>query len=75
MLEFSRIDTLAGVKRTIYNQYDSLVLPLQAWLASRGVNLITDCTATDLEHVIQDGKLSVTSPSFPTGWVISFRSP
>ena len=32
MLEFSRIETLAGVKRTIYNQYDSLVLPLQAWL-------------------------------------------
>jgi oleate hydratase len=30
MLEFSRIETLAGVKRTIYNQYDSLVLPLQA---------------------------------------------
>ena len=27
MLEFSRIETLAGVKRTIYNQYDSLVLP------------------------------------------------
>ena len=26
MLEFSRIDTLAGVKRTIYNQYDSLVI-------------------------------------------------
>jgi oleate hydratase len=36
-------------------------LPLQAWLESRGVNLITDCTATDLEHAIQDGKLSVTS--------------
>jgi oleate hydratase len=25
LLEFSRIETLAGVKRTIYNQYDSLV--------------------------------------------------
>lgn len=35
MLEFSRIDTLGGVKRTIYNQYDSLVLPLQAWLKPR----------------------------------------
>jgi oleate hydratase len=61
MLEFSRIDTLAGVKRTIYNQYDSLVLPLQAWLESRGVHLITDCTATDLEHETQDGKLTVTA--------------
>jgi oleate hydratase len=61
MLEFSRIDTLAGVKRTIYNQYDSLVLPLQAWLESRGVHLITDCTATDLEHETRDGKLGVTA--------------
>ena len=35
MLEFSRIETLAGVKRTIYNQYDSMVLPLQTWLKAR----------------------------------------
>lgn len=27
MLEFSRIETLAGVTRTIFNQYDSLVVP------------------------------------------------
>jgi len=32
MLEFSRIETLAGVKRTALNQYDSLVVPLQRWL-------------------------------------------
>src|SRR6202167_586337 len=32
MLEFSRIETLAGVKRTKYNQYDSLVRPLLTWL-------------------------------------------
>ena len=25
MLEFSRIETLAGVKRTVHNQFDSLV--------------------------------------------------
>ena len=36
MLEFSRIETLAGVKRTIYNQYDSLVRPLQTWLERAG---------------------------------------
>jgi len=28
MMEFSRIETLAGVKRTTYNQFDSLVCPL-----------------------------------------------
>ncbi len=37
MLEFSRIETLAGVKRTVFNQYDSMVLPLQTWLKAQGV--------------------------------------
>jgi oleate hydratase len=60
MLEFSRIETLAGVKRTIYNQYDSLVLPLQAWLKAQGVRVVTDCKVTDLEHKTEDGKFSVT---------------
>ncbi len=60
MLEFSRIETLAGVKRTVYNQYDSLVLPLQTWLEARGVQFLTNCPVTDLEHETHDGKLSVT---------------
>ncbi|WP_338415073.1 oleate hydratase [uncultured Sphaerotilus sp.] len=49
LLEFSRIETLAGVKRTVYNQYDSLVLPLQRWLEAQGVRLVTDCTVTDID--------------------------
>ena len=53
MREFSRIDTLAGVKRTIYNQYGSLVLPLQSWLQSQGVRFIMNCTVTDLTHLHQ----------------------
>ena len=61
MLEFSRIETLAGVKRTVYNQYDSLVLPLQAWLESRDVRFITNCKVTDIDHKTEDGKLVVTS--------------
>jgi oleate hydratase len=60
MLEFSRIETLAGVKRTIYNQYDSLVLPLQTWLEAQGVRMIANCTATDFEHKLEDGKFVVT---------------
>lgn len=49
MLEFSRIETLAGVKRTIFNQYDSLVRPLLHWLEARGARFIADCTVTDLD--------------------------
>jgi len=60
MLEFSRIETLAGVKRTIYNQYDSLVLPLRAWLEARGVQLVTDCRVTDLDHKSEDNEFVVT---------------
>jgi oleate hydratase len=60
LLEFSRIETLAGVKRTIYDQYDSLVLPLQTWLEAQGVRLIAGCTVTDLDHETQDGQFIVT---------------
>lgn len=37
--EFPRIHTLAGVRRTVYNQYDSMVVPLQRWLADQGVDV------------------------------------
>ncbi len=60
LLEFSRIDTLGGVKRTVYNQYDSLVLPLQTWLAAQGVRLLTGCTVTDLDHRVDSSKFIVT---------------
>ena len=60
MLEFSRIETLGGVKRTIYNQYDSLVRPLQTWLEDQGVQLVADCMVTSLDHETKDGALTVT---------------
>ncbi len=60
MLEFSRIETLGGVKRTIYNQYDSLVRPLQSWLADQDVHFIIDCKVTDLDRHIEAGKFVVT---------------
>jgi len=60
MLEFSRIETLAGVKRTIYNQYDSLVLPLQTWLKAQGVRLVSDCKVTELDHKTESGKFMIT---------------
>jgi oleate hydratase len=60
MLEFSRIETLAGVKRTVYNQYDSLVRPLQSWLEAQGVRLIADCKVIDLDHKTEGGMFVVT---------------
>lgn len=61
MMEFSRIETLGGVKRTVYNQYDSFVRPLQAWLREQGVNFVMDCQVTDLEHVETEGQFQVTA--------------
>ena len=60
-MEFSRIETLAGVKRTIYNQYDSLVRPLVAWLREQGVIIVNDCTVTDIAIDEQDCKLTATA--------------
>jgi oleate hydratase len=50
VVEFSRIETLAGVKRTIFNQYDSLVLPLETWLKNQGVHFLTDCEVTEIDQ-------------------------
>lgn len=44
---------------TIYNQYDSLVRPLQRWLEAQGAQLVTDCTVTSLDHETKDGALIV----------------
>ena len=60
MLEFSRIETLAGVKRTVFNQYDSLVLPLQRWLENQGVHLATNCAVTQIDHRNDAGTFIVT---------------
>lgn len=49
MLEFTRIETLAGVKRTVFNQYDSLVAPLVAWLRDAGVKFVMD---SQVENII-----------------------
>ena len=57
--EFTRIETLGGVKRTIFNQFDALVRPLQAWLADKGVHFQRGCLVSDFDLVSQAGKLVV----------------
>ena len=60
VLEFTRIETLGGVKRTVYNQYDSLVTPLLTWLRAHGVNLINGCTVTDFDSIEDARGFTVT---------------
>jgi oleate hydratase len=49
----SGFDTLSGIMRTVYNQYDSMVRPLQKWLGERGVRFEFDTCVTDL-HLCHD---------------------
>lgn len=59
MNEFPRIETLAGVKRTVYNQYDAIVRPLESWLKAQGVQFVHGARVTDMEFVQKEDKLSV----------------
>ena len=67
IFEFSRIETLEGVTRTPYNQYESVILPLKSYLDQNGVDFSINATVTDIDfadddtitataiHVEQDG--------------------
>ena len=46
--ELPRINDLSGVRRTPYNQYDSILLPMTVWLKSQGVNFEMNCRVIDL---------------------------
>ena len=59
MNEFPRIETLGGVKRTVYNQYDAIVRPLTSWLEKQGVQFVKNTRVTDMEIAEDNGKVSV----------------
>jgi oleate hydratase len=44
----SGFNTLTGIMRTVYNQYDSMVRPLEKWLGERGVTFELNSRVTDL---------------------------
>lgn len=43
---------LKGIMRTVYNQYDSVILPVEQWLRQRGVNFLMDAAVTDIDFDI-----------------------
>ncbi|WP_330368663.1 oleate hydratase [Alkaliphilus metalliredigens] len=60
IFEFSRIQTLEGVTRTPYNQYESIILPMKAYLDDHGVDFTIKCTVTDLDFKEGEG-ITVTT--------------
>ena len=57
--EFKRINTLAGVDRTPFNQFDSLARPLIEWLKKQGVQFEMGVRVTDLDFSLTGEKKNV----------------
>ncbi len=60
IFEFSRIETLEGVTRTTYNQYESVIMPLKSYLEGFGVDFSINATVTDLDFK-EGEKITVTA--------------
>jgi len=60
-------DRLLGIMRTVYNQYDSFVLPLRKWLLDRGVTFQFETTVTDIKLREPHGIKTVTAIEYRHG--------
>ena len=56
MHEFYRIHTLEGVERTPYNQYDSVIRPIEAVLKQKGVAFKMGCVVDEVKADSVNGK-------------------
>ena len=61
MHQLHLIRSLRGILRTKYDQYHSLIMPLQKYLADAGVNFITDATVTDMDFKFDGDKKTVSA--------------
>ena len=52
---------LKGIMRTVYNQHDSVILPIETWLRGQGVQFLLNSKVTDLDFEITDDRKTVTS--------------
>jgi oleate hydratase len=57
-------DRLQGIMRTVYNQYDSMVRPLQKWLSERGVRVDLNTRVTGLALGEKHGKTRVSAITY-----------
>jgi len=56
--EFPRISTLSGVDRTVYNQLDSLILPIATWLKDQDVDFWNGMTVSDIDFDQEPGSFT-----------------
>ncbi|WP_066894733.1 oleate hydratase [Clostridium nigeriense] len=55
IFEFSRIETLEGVTRTPYNQYESVILPIKEYLSKHNVDFSINAAVTDIDFKPGEG--------------------
>jgi len=61
MHQLHLIRSLEGILRTKYDQYHSMILPLQKYLADAGVNFVANTTVVDMDLLIEGEKKTVTA--------------
>lgn len=59
IFEFSRIETLEGVTRTRYNQYESVIVPLKTFLEKKEVDFSINAVVEDIDFA-EDDKITAT---------------
>ncbi len=52
---------LIGILRTVHNQYDSVVLPIEKWLKDRGVKFLLRTSVRDIEFDVQTERKRATA--------------
>ncbi len=67
---FPGLTRIEGILRTRYNQYDSIVAPILAWLSERGVELRTSTSVIDVTIEGNEDSRRVTQLHLFTGDVI-----
>lgn len=65
--ELPRINDLSGVRRTQYNQYDSIILPITEWLKARGVEFQLGTCVTSLDIKDEGNEKIVTNINYIEG--------
>jgi len=60
MQHLDGIENLKGILRTKYDQYNSMILPLQKWLEDKGVSFVTGTTVEEIHVKIEGQKKTVT---------------
>lgn len=64
---FATIDSMSGIYRTQFNQYDAMVRPIVGWLKDHGVRLETGAEVTDIDVAFDGEEKTATHIRYAQG--------